>query len=115
MLPGEADRRTEQAVVVTDAVFSVDGDVAPSADLHRAGLDLAIGQAPGADDLVADAHGTVEVILRERGLTRMHARHLRWRMREIEGDALNGSLFEQRHVAGEIRMKLVADINPIRG
>jgi 8-amino-7-oxononanoate synthase len=46
-----ADRRTEQAVVVTDAVFSVDGDLAPLADLHRA------ARSHGALLVVDEAHG----------------------------------------------------------
>ena len=46
-----ADRRTEQAVVVTDAVFSVDGDLAPLADLHRA------TRRHGALLVVDEAHG----------------------------------------------------------
>jgi 8-amino-7-oxononanoate synthase len=46
-----ADRRTEQAVVVTDAVFSVDGDVAPLAELHRA------TRHHGALLVVDEAHG----------------------------------------------------------
>ena len=46
-----ADRRTEQAVVVTDAVFSVDGDLARLAELHRA------ARSHGALLVVDEAHG----------------------------------------------------------
>ena len=46
-----AGRATERAVVVTDAVFSVDGDVAPLAALHR------VVRSHGALLVVDDAHG----------------------------------------------------------
>ncbi len=46
-----AGRSTERAVVVTDAVFSVDGDVAPLAALHQ------VVRAHGALLVVDDAHG----------------------------------------------------------
>jgi len=46
-----ASRATERAVVVTDAVFSVDGDVAPLAALHQ------VVRAHGALLVVDDAHG----------------------------------------------------------
>ena len=44
-------RRTERALVVTDSVFSVDGDLAPLRDLHEA------CRAHGAALVVDDAHG----------------------------------------------------------
>jgi 8-amino-7-oxononanoate synthase len=44
-------RRTERALVVTDSVFSVDGDLAPLRDLHAA------CRAHGAALVVDDAHG----------------------------------------------------------
>lgn len=46
-----ATRRTERALVVTDSVFSVDGDLAPLADLGR------VSREHGAGLLIDDAHG----------------------------------------------------------
>ena len=46
-----ATRRTERALVVTDSVFSVDGDLAPLADLGRTARDH------GSGLLIDDAHG----------------------------------------------------------
>ncbi|HEU5470494.1 MAG TPA: 8-amino-7-oxononanoate synthase [Actinophytocola sp.] len=46
-----ATRRHQRALVVTDAVFSVDGDVAPLGELHRA------CRAHGAALVADDAHG----------------------------------------------------------
>ncbi|GHE46376.1 8-amino-7-oxononanoate synthase [Streptosporangium violaceochromogenes] len=71
-----ADRDTEHAVVVTDAVFSVDGDLAPLADLHaaavRQGALLVVDEAHSVGVLGPGGRGAVHAagLASERGIVR---------------------------------------------
>lgn len=71
-----ADRDAEHAVVVTDAVFSVDGDLAPLADLHaaavRQGALLVVDEAHSVGVLGPGGRGAVHAagLASERGIVR---------------------------------------------
>jgi 8-amino-7-oxononanoate synthase len=97
-----ANRRTEHAVVVTDSVFSVDGDIAPLTALHAAVRDH------GALLIVDEAHALG--VVGDEGRGAVHAANLAGAPDVVRTTVLSKSLGSQGGVvlgAPEIRTHLV--------